>query len=75
MVQVAASMAQAASTALPPRSKISAPAVAANGLPVIAIQCLPCKGGFWVGWATTEAYSAKHKVVGTKKRFMSDMDG
>jgi len=22
--------------------------VAASGLPVMAIQCLPCKGGFWV---------------------------
>jgi hypothetical protein len=24
------------------------PAVAANGLPVMAIQFLPCSGGFWV---------------------------
>jgi hypothetical protein len=48
MVQLAASIAQAASTALPPRSKIIAPAVAASGLPVTAIQCLPCSGGFWV---------------------------
>src|SRR5580698_8842991 len=39
MVEVAAIMAQAASTALPPRSKIMAPAVAASGLPVTAIQC------------------------------------
>ena len=39
MVQVAASIAHAASTALPPRSKIRAPAVAASGLPVIASQC------------------------------------
>src|SRR5512133_2604219 len=38
MVHVAASMAHAASTALPPRSKIMAPAVAAKGLPVMAIQ-------------------------------------
>jgi hypothetical protein len=48
MVQVAASMAHAASTALPPRSNIMAPAVAARGLPVTAIQCLPCNGGFCV---------------------------
>src|SRR5512133_940469 len=48
IVQVAASMAHAASTALPPRSKIMAPAVAARGLPVMAIQCTPCNGGFWV---------------------------
>ena len=41
-------MAHAASTALPPRSKIMAPAVAASGLPVTAIQCLPCSAGFWV---------------------------
>ena len=38
IVEVAASMAQAASTALPPRSNMRAPAVAASGLPVIAIQ-------------------------------------
>jgi hypothetical protein len=47
-VDVAAIMAQAASTALPPRAKIFAPAVAPSGLPVIAIQCWPCSGGFWV---------------------------
>ena len=46
IVQVAANMAQDASMALPPLLKIIAPAVAASGLPVIAIQCLPCKGGF-----------------------------
>src|SRR5919202_5018284 len=48
MVEVAAIIAHAASTALPPRSKIIAPAVAARGFPVIAIQCLPCSAGFWV---------------------------
>jgi hypothetical protein len=48
MVHVAASMAQAASTALPPLLNIIAPAVAAMGLPVTAIQWLPCSGGFWV---------------------------
>src|SRR5690606_30488134 len=63
IVQVAANMAQAASTALPPRSKISAPAVAASGLPVTAIQCLPCKGGFWVRWAMTLLVRvAQHKT-------------
>jgi hypothetical protein len=41
IVAVAAIMAQAASTALPPRSNILAPAVAPSGLPVIAIQCWP----------------------------------
>src|ERR1700704_676798 len=51
-VAVAAIMAQAASTALPPRSKIFAPAAAAIGLPVTAIQCCPYSAGFWVrAWA------------------------
>jgi hypothetical protein len=47
-VQVAANIPQAASTAFPPLLNIIEPAVAANGLPVMAIQFLPCKGGFWV---------------------------
>jgi len=29
---------------------VMAPAVAARGLPVIAIQFFPCNGGFWVAW-------------------------
>ena len=41
MVAVAAIIAQAASTALPPRWNIIEPAVAASGLPVIAIQWRP----------------------------------
>src|ERR1700719_1242725 len=48
MVEVAAIIAHAASTALPPCSKILAPAVAARGLPVTAIQCRPCRAGFCV---------------------------
>src|SRR6202035_3496301 len=48
MVEVAAIMAQAASTALPPRSKIFAPALAAGGLPVTAIQWRPWSAGFCV---------------------------
>ncbi|GAC1458100.1 MAG: hypothetical protein PVSMB6_16930 [Steroidobacteraceae bacterium] len=48
MVEVAAIMAHAASTALPPCSKIFAPAVAASGLPVTAIQCRPWSAGFCV---------------------------
>lgn len=48
IVQVAASIAAAASTALPPFAKIMAPAVAASGLPVIATQCRPCSTGFTV---------------------------
>src|ERR1700760_1696499 len=48
MVEVAAIIAQAASTAFPPFWKIIAPAVAASGLPVTAIQWRPCSGGFSV---------------------------
>src|SRR5579871_2659545 len=48
MVEVAAIMAQAASTALPPFWKMAEPAVAASGLPVTAIQWAACSGGFWV---------------------------
>jgi hypothetical protein len=48
MVQVAANIAHEASTALPPLLKMIAPAVAASGFPVIAIQCLPWSGGFCV---------------------------
>jgi hypothetical protein len=55
---VAASIAQAASTALPPRVKVMAPAVAASGLPVTATQCLPCNTGFAV--ACAETLPAKH---------------
>src|SRR5688572_974356 len=48
IVEVAASIAHAASTALPSCMKILAPAVAANGLPVTATQCCPCNGGLVV---------------------------
>jgi hypothetical protein len=48
MVAVAASIAQAASTALPPFWNIIAPAVAPSGLPVMAIQWRPCSGGLAV---------------------------
>jgi hypothetical protein len=41
-------MAHAASIGLPPFWNIMAPAVAASGLPVIAIQCRPCSAGFCV---------------------------
>src|SRR6267143_2831235 len=56
MVEVAAIIAHAASTAFPPCWKILAPAVAASGLPVTAIQCRPCSAGFWVrAWASGAA--------------------
>ena len=48
MVAVEATIAQAASTALPPLLKIIAPDVAPNGFPVIAIQCFPCRIGLFV---------------------------
>lgn len=41
MVAAAASIAAAASTALPPFWYIMEPAVAAMGFPVMAIQCFP----------------------------------
>src|SRR5918995_5195334 len=46
-------MAAAASTAFPPFWNIMAPAVAASGLPVIAIQCRACSGGLKVRGADT----------------------
>ena len=51
IVQAAANIATAASTALPPCWKIIEPAVAARGLPVTATQCLPCSWGRSVRWA------------------------
>src|SRR5438094_3637283 len=48
IVQTTASMAHAASTALPPRSKMRAPAVAPGGLPVMATQWRPCRTGLCV---------------------------
>src|SRR6266581_316838 len=48
IVVTAPSIAQAASTAFPPFWNIMAPASAERGLPVIAIQCRACSGGFCV---------------------------
>src|ERR1051326_2977729 len=67
IVHVAAIIAAAASTALPPRSKIIAPAVAASGFPVTAIQCAPCSGGFSVFWAKAVVATSRR----TAKRFMA----
>jgi len=60
IVVTAPSIAQAASTAFPPFWNIMAPASAERGLPVIAIQCRACSGGFcvrpaWSGVARTDA--------------------
>jgi hypothetical protein len=64
MVAAAASMAQAASTAFPPRENVNAPAVAASGFPVIAIQCLPYSFGLAAFCACAGAMtnSAIHKA-------------
>ena len=79
MVAVAPSMAAAASTALPPFWNIMAPAVAAMGFPVMAIQCFPCSTGFWVLWAAAGAARAAQRAatvatVGTG-RFMDSSFG
>ena len=65
IVQTAASMAQAASIALPPRSNIIAPAVAPSGLPVMATQWRPCKTGLCVSENGSGA-AAKHEPVMSK---------
>jgi hypothetical protein len=78
IVQVAANMAQAASTAFPPLLKIMAPAVAARGLPVTAIQCFPCSGGFCVvtgkvlkDWPNS-VMTARHSVIKMAILFIRD---
>src|SRR4051794_9497632 len=58
IVEVAAIIAHAASTALPPLMKVAAPAVAARGLPVTATQFWPCSGGLTVLATTPVAASA-----------------
>src|SRR5262245_50532567 len=67
IVEVAASIAQAASTALPPRSNMRAPAVAASGFPVIAIQCEPWSGGFWVFCCARAGPASKAQAATTAK--------
>ena len=71
MVAVAPSMAQAASTALPPWPKIMAPAVAPSGLPVIAIQCFPWRTGFCgraAAVAATARAASRQKRTGSARR-------
>src|SRR5688572_7361938 len=67
MVEVAAIIAHAASTAFPPFWNIIAPAVAASGFPVMATQCRPCSTGFTVRWAetagTAEARRARSRTT------------
>ena len=59
IVQVAAIIAAAASTALPPFWKIIAPAVAASGLPVIASHFFAWSGGLFVAARDSSAESAR----------------
>src|SRR3954471_17660686 len=68
IVQVAASIAHAASTALPPFWKIIAPAVAASGLPVIASHFFACSGGLLVAARVTRARSAMARRVGAEMK-------
>ena len=66
MVEVVASMAQAASMALPPSEKMRAPELAASGLPVMAIQCLPCSIGLLLAQATGLNQAVMQKAQTTK---------
>src|SRR4026208_1079134 len=59
IVEVAAIIAHAASTALPPLMKVAAPAVAARGLSVTATQFWPCRGGLTVFAAAAVHASAR----------------
>src|SRR5206468_2612701 len=68
IVVTAPSIAQAASTALPPLWNIIAPASAESGLPVIAIQCRACKGGFCVLSAASAAEARQRgKTAATRQ--------
>src|SRR6185503_6637499 len=80
IVQTTASMAQAASMVLPPRSNMRAPAIAPSGLPVIAIQCRPCKGGFCVaeygsGAAAKQDHASRNQGEQATNRFMAGPQG
>jgi hypothetical protein len=66
MVDVAPSIAQAASTAFPPLLKMMAPAVAAMGLPVMATQFFPCRTGFSVLCAKSWVLSNKMQAAVVK---------
>ncbi len=79
IVDVAASIAHAASTALPPAWKIIAPAVAASGLPVIAIHSWPCRTGRFGGpcamagagaRGVADAASARSRTDGGRQAIM-----
>lgn len=78
MVAAAPSMAQAASTALPPLANVSAPAEAASGLPVMATQWLPCSGGLLeclgsCACSGAEGVSASNNASGTDRATVRDL--
>ena len=71
IVHAAAVIATAASTALPPFWNVIAPAVAASGLPVTAIQCDPWSGGFCVricARAVFERTRTKTRTTGKRRK-------
>src|SRR6185295_1694063 len=68
IVEVAAIIAQAASTALPPLMNVAAPAVAARGLPVTATQFWPCRGGLTVFAETAVQVSASIQARAAVRR-------
>jgi hypothetical protein len=70
MVEVAPSMAQAASMALPPRANIIAPALAARGLPVIAAQWRAVQYGLAcvLGAGVSAAQEARDEAQDGQKR-------
>src|SRR4029079_7957010 len=68
IVEVAAIIAQAASTALPPLMKVAAPAVAARGLPGTATQFWPCRGGLTVLAEAPEQVSASIQASAAVRR-------
>ena len=68
IVQVAAIIAAAASTALPPFWKIIAPAVAASGLPVIASHLRAWSGGLFVAAMLTAAAATARMAKDARAR-------
>ncbi len=72
MVQTAASMAQAASTAFPPFRKVIAPAVAPSGFPVMATQCFPWRMGFVVRSSEVRAADRTKRMTSMKGKNFPD---
>src|SRR5512132_491802 len=82
IVQVAAIIAHAASTALPPFWKVIAPAVAASGFPVIASHFRAWSGGLLVAAgrtamvaATIAAAAGTPRAIRARRAFVIRMSG